>query len=248
MSFQYFAICSVSSALVFVAVPFIEVKFLGRIGESAFAEAGVISCLQHALKTIEGARQVGVVTETGAQTPRQSWLFRVDLPGMNIGHDGQAFFLYAFQSQSCVDPRQQPKIAAPPDWHIVPSQAKSGDGKLRHRARRRLKTERSTRRPGHPITVMVNGENAGVVSESEFGQNFQRPNGTVDHRIGWSAISGNGLAPDLLNYVFGAPRILFELSRFQLVDQAVPVGMTGQLMSTGCDLAYQCREALGDPP
>src|ERR1035438_5364651 len=38
MSFQYFAICSVSS--VFVVVPFIKVKILGRIGESAFAEAG----------------------------------------------------------------------------------------------------------------------------------------------------------------------------------------------------------------
>src|ERR1700733_10208533 len=45
MSFQYFAICSVSSVLV-VVVPFIKVKVLGRIGESAFAETGELPCFQ----------------------------------------------------------------------------------------------------------------------------------------------------------------------------------------------------------
>src|SRR5208337_4558108 len=93
ISFQYFAICWVSS--VFVLVPFIEVEILGRIGESAFAEAGVISRLQHALKTIERAREVGVVAKTRTETPGQARLIGIDLPGMNVDDDGQTLFLHA---------------------------------------------------------------------------------------------------------------------------------------------------------
>src|SRR5208283_2525688 len=152
ISFQYFAICWVSS--VFVLVPFIEIEILGRIGESAFAETGVISSLQHALETRKRLRQIGIVAETRTETPRQVRLFGIDLPGMDVDHDGQTLFLHPFQSQARVQPRQQPKIAAPAHWHVVSSQAKRGDGKLRQGAGRRLKTEGRARRARHSVAVM----------------------------------------------------------------------------------------------
>src|ERR1700691_5064692 len=105
MSFQYFAICSVSSVLV-VVVPFIKVKVLGRIGESAFAETGVFSCLQHALKPVKRLRQIGVVAYTGTQPPRQARLLRVNFPRMYVNHNRQSFFLHPLQSQARVNPRQ----------------------------------------------------------------------------------------------------------------------------------------------
>src|SRR5271167_630064 len=104
ISFQYFAICWVSS--VFVLVPGIEIKILGRIGESAFTETGVISCSQHALKTLKRLRQIGIVAETGFETHGQTGLLGIDLPGMDVDHDGQTFFLHALQSQARVEPRQ----------------------------------------------------------------------------------------------------------------------------------------------
>src|SRR5580658_4189961 len=178
ISFQYFAICWVSS--VFVLVPGIEIKILGRIGESAFAETGVISCSQHAPKTIKRLRQVGIVTESGLQTYRQTRLLGIDFPGMYVDHDGQTFFLHALQSQARVESRQQAKITAPTHRQIVPCQLKSSNRKLRHGAGRRLKTERCTRRSGHSIAIMMDGVNTGVVGESQFGQDIKRPHGTVD--------------------------------------------------------------------
>src|SRR5271156_3819952 len=248
ISFQYLAICSDSSGLVFVAVPFIKVKVLGRIGESAFAETGVISCLQHSPETIECARQVGIVTQPGTQSPWQSRLVGINLPGMYINYYRQTLFLHPLQSQSRVHPGQQSKITASSDWHIVSRQAEGRNGKLGHRPGRRLKPERSTRRTRHSIAVMMDGKNTGVVGKTELGQDIERPNGTVDHRVGRCAVSGDRLAADLLDYVLGAPSIFFEFNWFQFIDQPVPVGMTGQLMSPRCDLAYQRRKAFSNPP
>src|SRR5579863_1754225 len=141
MSFQYCAMRCDSSVV--ALVPGIKVDVLGRIGKSAFAEAGVISCFEQAPKTIEHARQVGVVTKARAEASRQSRLIRVNLPGMSVDHDRHALFLRALQAEARVYARQEAKIAAAADRHVVPGQTEGGNGKLGHGARWRSKAERS---------------------------------------------------------------------------------------------------------
>src|SRR6266478_5551931 len=96
MLFQYWAICWVS--LVFVLVPGIEVKILGGLGESAFLETGVSSCLQHVLEARKCARKIGVMAQTRTETSGQARLIRVNLPGMNVDNDGQSLFPHSIQS------------------------------------------------------------------------------------------------------------------------------------------------------
>src|SRR6516162_2430971 len=103
ISFQYFAICC--DSLLVALVPGIKIKVLGCIGESAFAEAGVVSCFEQAPKTLERARQVGVVTEARLEASWQARLVGIDLPGMNVNHGGHAFTLRALQSDARIELR-----------------------------------------------------------------------------------------------------------------------------------------------
>src|SRR5271168_4651357 len=104
------------------------------------------------------------------------------------------------------------------------SQAKGGDRKLRHGARRRLKPKRSAWSSRHSVTVMVDGVNAGIVGESELSQNRQRPHGTVDHRVGGRAIAGYRLSRNLFDDILGTPGIFPKFVGLKFVDQAMPVG------------------------
>src|SRR5580658_2273057 len=107
ISFQYFAICCDSSLV--ELVPGIKVKVLGRIGKSAFAEAGVVSCFEQAPKTIERARQISIVTQARTEPCRHARLVRIDLPGVDVKHDGHAVALRAFQSDARIELGQQAK-------------------------------------------------------------------------------------------------------------------------------------------
>src|SRR6516162_11601558 len=149
ISFQYFAICC--DSLLVALVPGIKIKVLGRVGESAFAEAGVVSCFEQAPKTIERPRQIRIVTETRTEASRQARLVWIDLPGMDVNHDRHALALRALQSNSCIEFGQQAKIAAATDGQVVSGHAKGGYGKLGHRARGRLKAEGSARRVRHSV-------------------------------------------------------------------------------------------------
>src|SRR5215471_21364855 len=132
ISFQYFAICC--DSLLVTLVPGIKIKVLGRVGESAFAEAGVVSCFEQAPKTIERAGQIGVVTQARTEAPRQARLVWIDLPGMDVNHDRHALALRALQSDSRIKPGQQAKIAAATDRQVMSGHTKSGDRKLGYRA------------------------------------------------------------------------------------------------------------------
>src|SRR5215468_8210779 len=101
ISFQYFAICC--DSLLVTLVPGIKIKVLGRSGKSAFAEAGVVACFEQAPKTIEHARQVGVVTEARFEASWQARLVWINLPGMDVNHGGHAFTLRALQSDARIE-------------------------------------------------------------------------------------------------------------------------------------------------
>src|SRR5215831_14233326 len=139
ISFQYFAICCDSSLV--ALVPGIKIKVLGRVGESAFAEAGVVSCFEQAPKTIERAGQIGIVTQARTEASRQARLVWIDLPGMDVNHGGHAFALRALQSDPRIEPGQQAKIAAATDRQVVSGHTEGGDGKFGHRAGGCLKAE-----------------------------------------------------------------------------------------------------------
>src|SRR5262245_38041990 len=164
ISFQYFAICCDSSLV--ALVPGIKIKILGCVSESALAEAGEVSCFEQVPKTIERARQIGVMTEARTEASRQARLVWIDLPGMDVNHRGHTFPLGTLQADSRIQLGQQAKIAAATDGQVVSGHAKGGDGKLGHRAGRRLKTERSARRIWHSVEIVVNGEDTGVVGKA----------------------------------------------------------------------------------
>src|ERR1700745_2372847 len=117
ISFQYFAICC--DSLLVALVPFIKIKVLGSSGESAFAEAGVVACCEQVPKAIERARQIGVVTEARTEASRQARLVWIDLPGMDVDHDGHAVALRALQSDPRIERGQEAQIAAARDGQAV---------------------------------------------------------------------------------------------------------------------------------
>jgi hypothetical protein len=166
---------------------------------------------------------------------------------MNVDDDRETLFSNALETDARVKRREKAKITASADGHVVSGDAESGNGKFSERAGGRLKTKWLARSAGDPVTIVMNRKDAGIVGEAEFAENFERPERTICNGIRGSAIAENLLAGNLLDDVFGATRIFAKFGRLELIDQPMPVRMTGEFVTSGGDFAHDVRELLGNP-
>src|SRR5258706_10606504 len=164
MRAQYSATWRASSVLVLVTG--IKVDILHHFGQPAFAEACKGSFPEHITQTGVGLGQVGVVPQPRSECYRQPGLVRVNLPGMNVSDDGQPLLPGAADSEPGIPLGQKAEISATGYGHAVVPDPKSREWVLYQRAGRGLNAKRGAGRGRDAVPVMMDGKDAGVVSES----------------------------------------------------------------------------------
>src|SRR5438045_8881383 len=93
----------------------------------------------------------------------------------------------------------------------------------------------------------MNRIDAGIVCETLFGQDVERPESRLGDRPARCTVSAHRDAGRVFNRLLGLPRILAELISRKAIHGAVPIAVAGKLMPTPLDLAHQVRKPRSYP-
>jgi hypothetical protein len=85
---------------------------------------------------------------------------------------------------------------------------------------------------------MINREDTRIILETEFLQNFKRPERFPGDRISWSTVPRNFFPGNLLQNVFGPLRILPEFFRRKIVYETMVIAVTPYFMSAAVNVFY----------
>src|ERR1700722_13789769 len=97
------------------------------------------------------------------------------------------------------------------------------------------------------VTIVLDGIDARVMSETAFDQHLQRPEGSAGNGIAGRAVYTGRHAASILDCPDGLLRVPLEFGRRQIVDQAVGEAVAPDLMSGGGDAANQAGMVFGYP-
>ena len=154
------------------------------------------------------------------------------------GNYGDALAPCPPDAEARVPGRQHAQIAPAANGQI----RRARKGECRHRifgneSRGSCDLKWLTRRVGDAVPMMPYWEDARIVPKSQFGQNVERPQTSFRDRKARSAISQDLLTGGLLNTILSARCVLPKLARAEIVNQAMPIGMAGRLMTSAHYLA-----------
>jgi len=146
---------------------------------------------------------------------------------MHVDNDGQPLLLGASDSKPGIPPREKAQVSASSYQQTVLPDPEGRKWILNQWAGRRFNAKWGAGRRWYSVSIMTNGKDAGIVSESQVHENLERPQGAGDNGISGGPVSIDSQSGDLLDYVLCALGVLAELLWIELVNQAVPVGMAG---------------------
>ncbi len=156
--------------------------------------------------------QANIGAESAESAQRQSRLFRIEFPRMEVdhGHPGLAIAERLAQTMPHDPQRQQPEIPPTSYGKIGPQETERRGGELKDVVLSALDEERRPGRLAYPIAIVSDGIDGRVVEQPRLCQDVDRPPGLLDHAEGRRSIAHNRAAGNLLERVLAPTQILQE--------------------------------------
>src|SRR5208282_2969890 len=183
------------------------------------------------------AFKVQIMSYPGPKPAVQPWLADIGFPGMNIGYCGLQFVLID-PSYGCFYEtfRQDPQVSPSAYRDVEPEQGECGRRKLMQTSTLRPDYVRKPVCARKSVPVVVYGEDARIITKPLLCQHFQSPKCFLDYRIAGSPETQYRASGNIFQDAFRQADIFPELFRSHIIDQSVPVAVTGYLMPRGLDL------------
>lgn len=192
--------------------------------------------------------EADVVAETGfGASAVDAGLIGVDFPGVDVEHRGAAGAFDAGDRGGREAAGEEAEIAAADG----DSQAVDFGCRWREFFNRAVGSVDRVDlffRPRHAVAIVAGDrENAAVVGKSLLGEDVERPKRSLDNRETGGSVRGRSDAAGVVNRVDRIRDVGSELLGREVVDEAVPVTVRGDLVAGLGDPADQCGETLGNP-
>src|SRR5918999_4588981 len=134
--------------------------------------------------------QVAIMAQPAQTASRQSRLIRIDLPRMQV-EDRRPVLTRIDPANPplCPSVREQPEIAAAADRKIHRAEPDRRPGRLDKRTGLAIQDVRLPGRYRNSVTIVVDREDAGVVLETFFDQDVERPQRARGNRVARCAVA-----------------------------------------------------------